>query len=136
MRIKDKIEEIEKYLQELNEIIPASFENYQSDFKTKAACERYAERIIEAVIDLIFLVIKEKSFKIPEEEKEIFEILTNEKIISQDLGYRLRNAKGMRNILVHQYENIDDDILFEAITTELEKDVLELLKNIKKLKLY
>ncbi|MCK4588842.1 MAG: hypothetical protein KAT77_00230 [Nanoarchaeota archaeon] len=42
MRVNDKIKEIETYLSELVEIIPENFEDYKNDFKTKAACERYA----------------------------------------------------------------------------------------------
>ncbi len=42
-RIKDKIDEIEKYIAELEEIVPKHLEDYKKDFKTKAACERYAE---------------------------------------------------------------------------------------------
>ena len=50
MRIKDKAREIETYLNELVDIIPNSFEEYKEK-KTKAACERYFEVIIEAVTD-------------------------------------------------------------------------------------
>lgn len=53
-RIKDKIEEIEKYLDELVEISPSTLDRYIEDFKTRAACERYTEKIIEAVVDLAF----------------------------------------------------------------------------------
>ena len=75
MRITDKIEEIDEYLSELSEIIPGNFDEYQNDFKTKAACERYFEKIIESIVDLCFLVIKDKKLKIPEEDKEAFDIL-------------------------------------------------------------
>ena len=60
MRIKDKIKEIEEYLEELKSILPIDFKEYSKDYKTKAACERYFEKIIEAVVDLSFLIIKEK----------------------------------------------------------------------------
>ena len=43
-RISDKINEIETYLEELEEITPNSFNAYAKDFKTKAACERYFEK--------------------------------------------------------------------------------------------
>ena len=57
-RIKDKIAEIENYLEELDGIVPNSLEEYTRDFKSKAASERYAERIIGAIIDLAFLITK------------------------------------------------------------------------------
>ena len=44
-RINDKIEEIKILLEQLLTLIPSEFEEYSTDYKTKAACERYIERI-------------------------------------------------------------------------------------------
>jgi uncharacterized protein YutE (UPF0331/DUF86 family) len=131
MRIDDKIKEIETYLSDLLDFAPDNFETYINELKTKAACERYFEKIIEAVIDLCFLIIKSLNLKIPEEDKQAFDILINEKIIPKELGEKFKEAKGMRNIISHEYGNIDDEVVVEAITKEMEKDVNELIKTIK-----
>lgn len=131
MRVKDKIKEIEDYLSELVEIVPRRFQDYTQDLKTKAACERYFEKIIEATIDLAFLVIKDKGLRVPEEDKEAFDILAEERLISKELAERLKDAKGMRNIIAHEYGKIDDRIIFESITKELKKDTREFIKNVK-----
>ena len=135
MKIKDKIEGIEKYIEELEVIIPDNFNHYLHDFKTKAACERYFEKIIEAVVDLCFLIIKDKGLKTPEDDKNSFDILEQENIISKELAQRLKDAKGMRNIIAHEYGNIDDEIVFESITKELIRDASEFIGLIKKLTL-
>ena len=127
----DKINEIENYISELSEIIPPNFKEYYNDFKTKAACERYFEKIIESVVDLTFLIIKNNGYKIPEEDKNAFDILVSEKIISLSLSEKLKDAKGMRNILAHEYGNVDDIIVFNSITKELIGDVKEFLIKIK-----
>ncbi|MEK6920345.1 MAG: DUF86 domain-containing protein, partial [Nanoarchaeota archaeon] len=119
---------------ELGSFMPSSFEEYQQNIEKRAACERYFEKIIEAVIDVAFLLIKEKKLRIPEEDKETFDILVEEEIISTKLATRLKDAKGMRNILSHQYSHIDDEVVFEAITEELEKDVKEFLESIERIK--
>ena len=131
-RIKDKIDEMEKYVNELSEIIPFDFEQYKSEFKTKAACERYFEKIIESVIDLAFLVIKEHKLKIPEEDKQAFDILNEENIISDSLKEKLKDAKGMRNILAHEYGKIDDEMVFESLKEQLIPDIEEFINQIKK----
>ena len=112
--------------------MPESFHEYKTDLKTKATCERYFEKIIEAVIDLAFLIIKDKGYNIPEEDKEAFDILANEKIISQELSIRLKEAKGMRNIIAHEYGKIDDELIFHSITEEIQSDVNKLIKSLKK----
>jgi len=132
-RIKDKLREIERYLAELSEIVPRSIEEYL-EIKTKAACERYFEVIVEAVIDIAFLIIKDRHLKIPEDDKQAFDILASEKIISAELSQKLKEAKGMRNLIAHEYGKIDDELVFESITQELERDSRQFVQAIKKLK--
>ena len=132
-RIDDKLKEIEDYLEKLLEIIPQDVEDYKKDHKTIAACERYFERIVEAVIDSCFLVIREMDLKMPEEEERVFDILEQNKVISKELVEKLKDAKGMRNVISHQYGKVDDELVFEAITQELEKDVNEFIESVGKL---
>lgn len=130
-RIKDKIDEINGYLDQLKEIAPKNINEYKSNIEKKAACERYVEKIIEAATDLAFLIIKNKKLKIPEDDIDAFNILMENKIIDDKISARLKNAKGMKNIIAHQYGKIDDEIVFEAVTEELEKDIREFVKSIR-----
>jgi len=130
-RIEDKINEINGFLEELKEIIPSNFEEYKSSIEKKAACERYVEKIVEAATDLAFLTIKNRKLKIPEDDIDAFNILLENKIIDENLASKLKNAKGMRNVISHQYGKIDDKIVFEAITEELDKDVKNFIEQIK-----
>ena len=122
-RIKDKTTEIEGYIDELSVILPHNLNEYLDNLEKKAACERYFEKIIEAVVDLAFLIVKEKRLRIPREDKEAFDILSREKIISQELAEKLKDAKGMRNVIAHEYGQIDDNLVFHSITEDLEEDI-------------
>lgn len=129
-RISDKIKEIEKYLDELAEILPESLADYTADFKAKAACERYAERIIEAVVDLAYLLIKGLNLPLPESDLQAFDVLSG--LISVELARKLQDAKRMRNIIAHEYGEINDEIVFYSIREELEKDVRAFIRRVKK----
>ena len=131
-RIKEKITEIEEYLNELEEFMPENYASYMHDMKTKAACERYFEKITEAMVDLAFLIIKDKGLKQPEDDKEAFDALAKENIISQEVAERLKSAKGMRNVIAHQYGCVDDEIVFHSITEELVEDAESFLKSVSK----
>jgi uncharacterized protein YutE (UPF0331/DUF86 family) len=124
----EKVSEIEKYLKELKSVIQTDLDTYKNDFKIRAIYERYFEKIIEAVIDLAFIIIKEKNLKIPEDEESSFKILKNEGIISESLSERLSQAKGMRNLIAHEYGKIDDELVFKAVTQEIIVDVDEFLE--------
>ena len=127
-RYREKIKEIQNFLEELHDMLPFSLEEYCSNLKTKAACERYFEKIVEATVDLAFLIIKNNLLPVPEDDKQAFDILTDKNIITTELAERLKDAKGMRNVLIHQYGVIDDEKVFHAVKEELEKDILEFLK--------
>lgn len=131
-RIKDKISEINEFLDQLKEIVPTSFDEYESNIEKKAACERYVEKIVEAVTDLAFLIIKNKKLKLPEDDIDAFNILLENKIIDNALATKLKDAKGMRNILAHQYGKIDDRIIFESISEELERDTREFIEKVRR----
>lgn len=131
-RIEEKLKDIKAYLADLNEIAPDSIEIYKKDKTIKAACERYVEKIVEAATDIAFMIIKYKKFQIPEDDIDAFKILFNNKIIDQPLFKKLKEAKGMRNILIHQYGKIDDSIIYNSIKEELGNDIGRFVKEIKK----
>ena len=131
-RINDKMDDIIMFLDELNEITPEALEEYKSNKEKKAACERYFEKIIEAVTDVAFYVIKIKELRIPQDDGDAFEVLKENKIIDDVLSKKLREAKSMRNILAHEYGRIDDEIVFESIKEQLTSDIEEFIKQIKK----
>ncbi len=131
-RIEDKIIEIENYLEQLESILPESFEKYSFDWKIRDICERRFEKIIEAAVDLGFLIAKEKNLEMPKDDKNVFDVLKDNKIISSELCEKLKDAKGMRNIIVHDYGKVEDELVFEAVTEQLAKDINEFIKEIKK----
>ena len=132
VRIKEKIKEIEQFVSDMEFIVPSDFEEYKTDAKTKAACERFFEKIVEGIVDIAFLVIKEKGLTLPEEDKESFDILARAHLISLELANRLKQAKGMRNILAHDYGRVDDEIVFESITGEIVRDANAFLASVRK----
>ena len=131
-RIADKIKELERYLNELAKIRHDSIEEYIGDLKAKSACERYAEIIIEAIIDLAFLSVRDRKLPAPESDLHVFDILSQNKIIQPKLSMKLQDAKRMRNILAHEYGKVDDEIIFHAVKEELEKDAREFTESVKK----
>ena len=131
-RITEKITEICSFLQELQEIVPSRLDAYLKNPTVKAACERYFEKIVIAMVDLSFLIIRYKKLKLPEDDNSIFGSLAKEEIISEELALKLRKAKGMRNIIVHEYGEIDDQRTFQAVSSKIQTDAGEFLEEIKK----
>ena len=46
----------------------------------------------------------------------------------------MKNAKGMKNIISHQYGSIDDRVVFDSINEELLGDINKFLNEVRKFK--
>jgi uncharacterized protein YutE (UPF0331/DUF86 family) len=136
-RILSKIDELNIYLDELTSIIPSEIEIYNNLIKDKRACERLLQLCIESVVDVCNIIISNLKLGIPSEEEEVFRKLSQKKIISKELEKILIGMKGLRNILVHKYGEVDDEIVYEILTdklTDFEKFKEEILRFLKERK--
>ena len=117
-RILAKLDELDGYLRELREIVPATLAEYRT-VETKRACERLLQIAVECVIDVGNLLVSGLRLGLPAEEDDIFEKLEHAGIISAEMVALLKRMKGCRNILVHDYARVNDEIIFEAVATKL-----------------
>jgi len=133
-RMLSKIDEMNSYLEELENIKPLSFEEYKNSIEKKRACERLLQISIETALDICNIIISDLKLGLPSTEEEIFQKLERKKIISPKMAKVLNNMKGFRNILVHKYGIVNDELVFENLSEKLEdfeKFKEEILKFIK-----
>jgi uncharacterized protein YutE (UPF0331/DUF86 family) len=81
-------------------------------------------RACDTAIDLANMLIRRRRLGIPGESRESFAILSREKVIPAPLGERLQRMVGFRNIAVHQYRDLDLEIVERVIAQYLD-DLLE-----------
>lgn len=111
-RVRDALIQLTNLHDELEEIIPQSFETYTNNNIISAACERYAERIIELIINTTHVILKEKGIVLKDKP---FGVLSDLNIVEPELAIRLEKMKGMRNMMVHQYDAFDSEVFFESL---------------------
>ena len=117
-RILAKVDQLDGYIAELKEIAPKSFAEYHKVEK-KRACERLLQVSIEVIIDICNLLVSGLRLGLPAEEDDLFRKLVEAGIMTKEMGETLREIKGFRHILVHQYAQVDDRIVYEAVNTKL-----------------
>lgn len=117
-RILKKLDDIHTYLNELEEILPEE-EEYTSNLVKKRACEKTIELAIESLIDICFMVITSEKLGVVEDEEHIFNILATKKVLTSQLATRLKSMKGFRNILVHRYGDVNDELTYNFLTNNL-----------------
>ena len=118
-RILSKIDELDTYLSELDQVKPKDFEAYASSIEKKRSCERLLQISIECVIEISSLLIKGKSLGLPADEDDIFTKLARKKIYTKGLADTLKQVKAFRNILVHRYGTVDDRLVYQFLTTNI-----------------
>jgi uncharacterized protein YutE (UPF0331/DUF86 family) len=117
-RVLAKLDELDGYLGELRSVAPAGFEEYRQVEK-KRACERLLQVSIEAVIDTCALLVTGLRLGLPGEEDDLFEKLAERGVVSSSLARTLRRMRGLRNLLVHEYGRINDEVVFETTRQRL-----------------
>lgn len=125
--IESKISSIQKYLKILKGYQHFSQDELENDVTLRGAVERYLYLITQACIDLAEAVIAFKDFRRPTTFSEAFNILEEDNLISSDLAEKLANMAKFRNIIAHDYEDIDFRIIYNVLQDHLE-DIEEFVK--------
>ncbi len=65
-------------------------------------------------------MVRVRKLGLPKESKESFRLLAVNGLIPQDLAKRLEGMVGFRNVLVHEYERLDVELMVEVIEKRLD----------------
>lgn len=85
----------------------------------RSAAERKLHVAIESCIDIARLLISVNDLRPPRSDEDIFVILESHGIIPARLRKKLMNARGLRNLMVHEYAKIDPKKIFKHLTEDL-----------------
>jgi uncharacterized protein YutE (UPF0331/DUF86 family) len=105
-RYKDKIQHIFDYIQDLP-LIPKNKLEKRGIFYS-------LQTSIEAMVDLIAMLVKDLGIQVKDDNYNINEII-NIKKLDPELGNKLSQANGLRNIIVHRYNAVDDQIILDSV---------------------
>lgn len=129
--IENKISSIKKYLKILDHFKKYSKRSIREDIIIRGSLERYLYLTIQSAIDLGEAIIAYKHFRKPVTFSETFDILQEEKILAKKLAEKLVQMTGFRNIIAHDYEQINYDIVFQILHHDIE-DIKTFLKSASK----
>lgn len=132
--ILNKYSIIERCINRINEIYnnnPTNLENYDK----QDAIVLNLQRACQAVIDLGMYVIKTRKLGIPQSKKGTFTILEENKVITSEMAERMKGVLRFRNIAIHEYQELDIQIVKDVIENhleDLEEFAREILKQCKR----
>ena len=125
--ILNKYESIERCINRINEEYNNDPNNL-NDYSKNDAIILNLQRCCELVIDIAMYIVSTKNLGIPQTKKDAFELLLKNNYITEETFKKMKGMIGFRNIAVHDYQDIDEEILKDIIENHL-KDLTEFARD-------
>lgn len=121
--IKRKLRLNQKELERLQPFERMTIEEIAGDEAQQAACERYLERLIGRAIDINRHIIAELgNVTLPVSRyRDTFLSLVELGVYPKEFGEKIAPSAGLRNALVHEYNNIDQKLFKQSIGEAIEE---------------
>lgn len=127
----NKSETLSKCLKRIEDEYREHEVDFKVNFTVQDAILLNLERAIQACIDAGAHIVRMQNLGVPQTNRDIFITLFEHGYISNELSLSLQQMVGFRNILVHDYKQINLDIVVAIIkinVVDIEKFRLILLK--------
>lgn len=114
-----KIASLAEYQKQISEYETITVDSYRSDWKIQRIVERTLQMMIELCADIASHVISDNELRTPETYADTFKVLAENGVLaSEQLAVMEKMAK-FRNIVVHQYESVDAEIVILVLRCHL-----------------
>lgn len=123
-KIVAKLQALDEYLSYLSDLQKVNRKSFLSDYHQFGLAEHYLHLSIEAVLDVSKLVIIAYAFPRPEENRDVLRVLREKRAIHQSLYDQMASISGFRNILIHEYEKVDKERVYEY----LQEDIVQFIE--------
>jgi len=115
-----RLHKLDDYLTKLRARADLSEVEYLVDSDQQDIVERNLQLAIQVCIDVAGYIIAYKGLRSADKLENVFEVLGEVGIISPSLASRMVGMVRFRNILVHNYLDIDSTIVHEHLTHQLD----------------
>ncbi len=131
--VRARIAKIREYVALLRKIRGLADEaHFIKDPLIYGNAERYLQLAIQAVLDISNHIVADMKLNLPADTRELFDLLARHKVLSASLSKKLIPMAGFRNILVHEYLEIDRRRVYRALKDDL-GDFEKFIKAVSKL---
>jgi len=113
--VRRKLAFLHEHLGELEQLAQLSLAEYTSDFVRRHAAEKVAELIVEYAIDINRIIVEAAQVSPPQTSYNTFLEMERLGILPSDLTPRLASATGLRNRLIHRYEEVDPQAVYYSL---------------------
>ena len=116
---RERLRKLREVLRNLEEIRSVPEEEFVASFRHHWLAERGLQLAAEAAFDIGNHLLAARFNVHPANYEDVLRRLAEHGVISRDLQDRLRGLGGFRNVLVHEYLDIDQARVYEYLQTRL-----------------
>lgn len=125
--IKGKIKDIEGYIREMENILVLDTKAILSNTEKIRTLERSFQLTVDTMLDINMHFISELNLKVPDNFQSTFGIISSQtEIFPEEFADKVAPSVGLRNRLVHRYEEIKPKFFVEQVKKEY-KDFVKYL---------
>lgn len=117
--VKNKLSHLEEYIHDLDEYNDLKLKDLKNDKILFRYLERTLHLAVEAILDIGSHIISDERLGNPRFNTDIVKILAENNIIKENVDAYIKMAK-FRNIIVHDYAEIDAEILLKIVKEDIE----------------
>ena len=114
------MQRLDGYQRRLRQLHQVPRDEYLRDDNIQTIVERKLQLAIQACIDIANYLIAQLGLRAPDQLENVFSVLGEEGVIAADLAQRMVGMVRFRNILVHDYIEIDADLVYGHLQTGLD----------------
>ena len=114
-----KLTELDEYLKQIGEFSSVTLEEYSRDWKVRRIVERTLQMMIETCADIANHIISDRGYRIPDNYGDTFRVLHENGVLKNDLFEIMLKMARFRNIVVHQYDKVDEAIVIGILRNNL-----------------
>lgn len=118
--IREKFQELNRYLKELNDLKDMSWNEFSSSLRKQWMVFHGLQLCIQLVMDAGNHILAEMGENQIEDYADIIDKLGEKNIIPSEFAQAIRGMAGLRNILIHEYTRIDLNKIYEIFQNRLE----------------
>ena len=117
--VVNKLSTIQRCLKRIKEVYQQAGDDFATDYTRQDSVMLNLQRACEATIDVANYLVKKNTLGIPQSARDSFQLLFVAGILSEDISTIMKKMIGLRNIAVHDYQELNIVIVQSVVETHL-----------------
>src|SRR5581483_7017325 len=118
--VQRQLKQLRESIHILHNLGETQREEFTTDYRIYGLAERYLQLAIESCLHTCGILVASFGLRRPEGYHELLSIIAGQKIIPQELAYRLEILTNLRDSLVHDPGTLNRDLLYDHIQQRID----------------